>query len=111
MCSLLFYTAAMPNQDFFKKRIPTRLQSAALHLSVNMCNENAIRWNYELFLLWAINILKWLHVEVQLFEGIRKDSGSILDGFIGIFDWHNSSERTMANRTQQVSTATRLDLK
>jgi hypothetical protein len=41
--SLLFDTAAMQNQGFFKKRIQTRLQSAAVHLSVNMCNQNVIK--------------------------------------------------------------------
>jgi hypothetical protein len=40
-------------------------------------------------------------MEVQLFEAMRKVSGSIPDGLTGIFHFHNSSERTMGQEWTQ----------
>jgi len=45
-----------------------------------------------LFQLWGTAVAQWLRCCVTN----RKDAGSNPDGIIGIFQWHNPSDRTMA---------------
>jgi hypothetical protein len=64
---------------------------AFINTQKTLCNELVLDFTY-IHILLGTAVAQWL----RYCASNRKVAGSIPDGVIGIFHWHNPSDRTMA---------------